>query len=97
LKFDVEEVQIMEEKKKECRKCGDELIIDETPKLKIGNKDVGINDLDDIINEVMAMKLSDDVHISKELLKLVKEHDYVPSSVEREYERALLEEYNRRI
>jgi hypothetical protein len=93
----VNEVQIMEVKKKECRKCGDELIIDETPKLKINDKEVGINDLDDIMNEVIAMKLNDEVIISRELLKRVKDHDFVPSSVEREYERALLEEYHRRI
>lgn len=84
------------EKKKECKKCGEELVIDETPKLKVGGREVGINDLDDIMSDVIAMELKDHVSIGKELLKKVKENDFVPSSVEKEYERALLEEYIRR-
>jgi hypothetical protein len=73
-----------EKKRKECRKCGDELVIDETPKLRINGKDVGIADLDNTT-------------ISKELLQRVKDRDFVPPSVEREYSQALLEEYNNRI
>ncbi|QLH74058.1 MAG: hypothetical protein HPY73_00380 [Methanomassiliicoccales archaeon] len=83
-------------KEKECRKCGDELVLDETPKLKINGKDVGINDLDEIMNEVMALGLKDETAIGRELLSRVKANDFVPRSVEKEYERALLEEYNRR-
>jgi|WetSurMetagenome_2_1015567.scaffolds.fasta_scaffold37572_3 hypothetical protein len=86
-----------EKKRKECRKCGDELVIDETPKLRINGKDVGIADLDNIMNEVIALNLTDDTTISKELLQRVKERDFVPPSVEREYSQALLEEYNNRI
>jgi hypothetical protein len=86
-----------EKKRKECRKCGDELVIDETPKLRINGKDVGIADLDNIMNEVIALNLTDDSTISKELLQRVKDRDFVPPSVEREYSRALLEEYNNRI
>ncbi len=86
-----------EKKRKECKKCGDELVIDETPKLKINGKDVGIADLDNIMNEVIALNLNDDAQISKELLERVKDRDFVPSSVEKEYSRALLEEYNNRI
>ena len=84
-------------KQKECRKCGEELVIDETPKIKVNGKDIGINDLDDIMEKVAAMNLSDDAEISKSLLKLVKESDFVPSSVEREYQTALLEEYKNRM
>jgi predicted Mrr-cat superfamily restriction endonuclease len=86
-----------EKKRKECKKCGDELVIDETPKIKVNGKDVGIADLDNIMSEVIALNLSDDAHISKELLQRVKDRDFVPSSVEKEYSRALLEEYKQRI
>lgn len=86
-----------EKKRKECRKCGDELVIDETPKLMINGKEVGIADLDNIMNEVIALDLTDDTTISKELLQRVKDRDFVPPSVEKEYSRALLEEYNNRI
>ena len=86
-----------EKKKKECRKCGDELVIDETPKLKINGREVGIAELDNIMNEVIALNLSDDAEISRELLQRVKDRDFVPASVEKEYSRALLEEYKERI
>jgi len=86
-----------EKKRKECKKCGDELVIDETPKIKVNGKDVGIADLDNIMSEVIALNLSDDAQISKELLQRVKDRDFVPSSVEKEYSHALLEEYKQRI
>jgi len=84
-------------KEKECKKCGEELVLDETPKLKIGGKDIGINDLDEIMSEVMSLGLSDHAAIGRELLKRVKENDFVPSSVEKEYEAALLGDYLRRM
>ncbi|MFA5312317.1 MAG: hypothetical protein WC375_03230 [Methanomassiliicoccales archaeon] len=84
------------EKKKECKKCGEELVIDETPKLKVGGREVGINDLDDIMSAVMSLEIDDRATIGKELLRRVKENDFVPSGVEREYEKALIEEYFRR-
>lgn len=83
-------------KQKECRKCGEELVIDETPKIKVNGKDIGINDLDVIMDQVNALGLTDDNEIGKKLLKLVKESDFVPSSVEKEYQAALLEEYRNR-
>ncbi|HSV41926.1 MAG TPA: hypothetical protein VLH13_00775 [Methanomassiliicoccales archaeon] len=83
--------------KKECRKCGDGLVLDETPKIKVNGKEVGINDLDQIMDQVMAMNLGDDEAIGMNLLKLVKENDFVPTSVENEYRRALLEEYRSRV
>ena len=83
-------------KQKECRKCGEELVIDETPKIKVNGKDIGINDLDDIMDQVNALGLKDDEEIGRRLLKLVKENDFVPSSVEKEYQAALLEEYRSR-
>lgn len=82
--------------KKECRKCGDELVLDETPKIVVKGREVGIADLEDIIKEVEALSLNDEKSISQALLHRVKERDFVPSSVEREYEMALLEEYRRR-
>ncbi|OPY31952.1 MAG: hypothetical protein A4E32_01560 [Methanomassiliicoccales archaeon PtaU1.Bin124] len=84
-------------KDKECRKCGEELVIDETPKIKVNGKDVGINDLDDIMVKVSGMNLTDDGEIGRHLLRLVKESDFVPSSVEKEYQQALLEEYKNRL
>jgi hypothetical protein len=90
-------VLLNEIKKKECRKCGEELVIDETPKIKVNGKDIGINDLDDIMSQVIAMNLSDDGEIGRRLLKLVKDSDFVPASVEQEYQQALLDEYKNRI
>jgi hypothetical protein len=85
----------MGEKKCES-KCDIGTPIDETPKLKVGGKDIGIACLDDVMDEVQALGLRDDAKITKELVARVKERDFIPAKVEKEYAAALLAEYRRR-
>jgi hypothetical protein len=85
--------------KKECKRCGDQLEfpINETATLSVGGKDVGIVCLEDVMNEVLSLNIVDDTEIERELLKRVKERDYIPPKAEKEYSEALLVEYKKRI
>lgn len=56
---------------------------------------VGISNLDNIIQEIAGLKLADDNAIKKELLKRVKIYNYVAPSADDEYSEMLLEEYKR--
>ena len=56
---------------------------------------VGILNLESILKEVADLKLVDAKAIEGELLKRVKIHNYVPSSADDDYSRALFEEYRR--
>jgi hypothetical protein len=85
----------MAEKKCES-KCDVGIPQDETPKLRVGGKDIGIGCLDDVMSEVQELGLKDDAAITKELVKRVKDRDFIPSKVEKEYAAALLAEYHRR-
>ncbi len=84
--------------KKDCHRCGDQLEypVNETATLSVGGKDVGISCLDDVMNEVLSMNISDEGEIKRELLKRVKDRDYVPTNAEQEYSDALLDEYRKR-
>lgn len=82
--------------KKCAKKCDTGIAMDETPKLKIGGKDIGISSLDDVMAEVEALELDDDDAITKELVARVKDRDFIPAKVEKEYAAALLAEYRRR-
>lgn len=62
-------------------------------KINVGGSAVGIAQLDEVIGEVYKMKLNDGNKIKKELLRLVKIYNYIPSSADTEYADALLEEY----
>ena len=57
---------------------------------------VGILNLDNILKEVADLKLTDARTIETELLKRVKTCNYVASSAENEYAKALFQEYNRK-
>ncbi|MGD0818518.1 MAG: hypothetical protein ABR986_09020 [Methanomassiliicoccales archaeon] len=85
--------------KKDCHRCGDQLEypVNETATLSVGGKDVGISCLDDVMNEVLSLKLVHDTEIKRELLDRIKERDYVPPNAEKEYSEALLNEYKKRI
>jgi hypothetical protein len=54
---------------------------------------VGIANLESILKEVADLKLIDAEAIKKELLKRVKIYNYVPSSADYDYSRALFKEY----
>ncbi len=54
---------------------------------------VGIVNLDNILQEVADMRLADSSSIKEELLKRVKDQNYVPSTAESDYSVALYYEY----
>jgi hypothetical protein len=56
---------------------------------------VGILYLESILKEVADLKLIDAEAIKKELLKRVKNYNYVPSGADDEYSQALFKEYRR--
>ncbi len=56
---------------------------------------VGIVNLDNIVGEVVDMKLADNQAIKKELLERVKSCNYVPPGAEADYASALLREYKK--
>jgi hypothetical protein len=58
---------------------------------------VGIAELDSILQEVIALKLSDAEAIKAELLRRVREHNYVAPTASGEYAAALLREYEVRL
>jgi len=64
-----------------------------TKRIIIGDAEIGINGLDEIINEVRAMDLGDDALIAAELLKRARKLNYVPTKRSAEYGEALLKEY----
>ena len=55
---------------------------------------VGISNLDNILEEVADLKLTDARTIEVELLKRVKTCNYVASGAENEYATVLFQEYN---
>jgi len=82
----------------DCKKCDNGLEsfqMDETPKLNVRGKEIGIAALDDIMKEVHNAGLSED-RIGQELLEQVMQKDYVPPSLEKDYREALVREYRRR-
>jgi len=56
---------------------------------------VGIVNLENILNEVANLKLADNEAIKKELLKRVKTYNYVPPAADNEYSEALFNDYTR--
>ncbi len=82
----------------DCKKCDsslDAIQLDETPKLKVRGREVGINALDDIMKDVRSRNLQEPT-LGTALLEEVKRLDYVPPSMANDYRAALLEEYVRR-
>ncbi|HUV24534.1 MAG TPA: hypothetical protein VMW26_03800 [Methanomassiliicoccales archaeon] len=64
-------------------------------RMTVGETSVGIAQLDQIMEEVNSMGLERN-KIGMELLRRVKIFNYVPSGASSEYEKALIEEYERR-
>jgi hypothetical protein len=82
----------------DCKKCDSGLEsfqMDETPKLTVKGREVGINALDEIMKEIRSRGLQEP-QLGNELLEGVKHRDYVPPSMEKDYRAALLQEYQRR-
>ncbi|MDW5564338.1 MAG: hypothetical protein SA339_14080 [Methanomassiliicoccus sp.] len=64
-------------------------------KIMIRDQETGIAQLDEIIAKIRAMNL-DDAEIGRALLKEVKIFNFVPRSQEKDYELAMVKEYDRR-
>jgi hypothetical protein len=77
-----------------CTICGgippDQIKIKKIP---IEGKETGIDRLDWILLDVMALGLSDEEKITNEILKRVRRFNFIPSLKEAEYRKALLGEY----
>jgi len=58
---------------------------------------VGILNLDNILKEVVELKLADTATIKRELLERVKKDNFVASGAEYDYSTALFHEYQRKI
>ncbi|MCC7565473.1 MAG: NAC family transcription factor [Methanomicrobiaceae archaeon] len=67
-----------------------------TKKIVIDGKEIGIERLDWILDEVAKLFLKDDARIAEELLMRVKVYNYVPMKKTEDYAAALLGEYRRR-
>ena len=82
----------------DCKKCDnslDAIQLDETPKLVVRGREIGINALDDIMKDVRSRELKGS-ELGAALLNEVKRLDYVPPSMEKDYQAALLQDYQRR-
>jgi hypothetical protein len=67
-----------------------------TKRVLIDGKETGIDHLDWIFSEVKKLGLDNDTAIAGELLKRVKEFNYVPTKKTEVYAAALVEEYRKR-
>jgi hypothetical protein len=66
-----------------------------TKRVLIEGKETGIDHLDWIFQEVEKLKPPDDAALSEELIKRVKEFNYVPTKKSGAYAAALLAEYKK--
>jgi hypothetical protein len=66
-----------------------------TKRVLIDGKETGIDHLDWIFEEVNKLQPPDDAALTEELMKRVKEFNYVPTKKSAEYEAALLAEYKK--
>jgi hypothetical protein len=67
-----------------------------TKRVLIDGKETGIDHLDWIFDEVKKLALVDNTAITEELIKRVKEFNYVPTKKTDVYAAALLVEYQKR-
>lgn len=66
-----------------------------TKRILIDGRETGIDHLDWIFDEVKKLGLDDDAALTEELLKRVKEFNYVPTKKTEVYGKALLAEYRK--
>ena len=67
-----------------------------TKRVLIDGKETGIDHLDWIFDEVKKLNLADDAAITDELIKRVKEFNYIPTKKADVYAAALFAEYKKR-
>lgn len=63
----------------------------------VEGKEIGIDKLDWVLEEVKKCQLQDDTAISEEILKRVKQFNYIPTKKLEVYRSALLEEYRKQL
>ena len=77
-----------------CTICGgippDQIKIKKIP---IDGKETGIDRLDWILQDVLSLHLADDEKITDEIMKRVRQFNYIPGKKMAEYREALLREY----
>lgn len=66
-------------------------------RIMIEGKEIGIDKLDWVLGEVMKLRLQNDVTISEEILKRVKQFNYIPTKKIDAYRSALIEEYRKQL
>jgi hypothetical protein len=86
-----------EKEGKYCTVCGG-VVPDsiQIRKIRIDGKEIGIDQLDRVLDQVLALHLLIEEKIREELIKRVSVFNYVPSRKREAYEVALLDEYHRR-
>lgn len=67
----------------------------EFEQIRVGKHVVGIISLRKILTDVQELSLEDETRVKEELLRRVKEANYVPELAEAEYREALYREYRR--
>lgn len=67
----------------------------EFEQIRVGKHVVGIISLRKILADVQTLSLEDETRVKEELLRRVKNANYVPESAEAEYREALYREYRR--
>jgi hypothetical protein len=66
-----------------------------TKRVLIDGKETGIDHLDWIFDEVKKLKIGNDAVLSEEILRRVKQFNYVPTKKADQYAAGLLAEYKR--
>lgn len=66
---------------------------DDLVSLSVDGKTVALAHLGRIVEEVWGMELKDDAEIMDQLMRLTKVYNYVPSTAEEHYRRAILSFY----
>lgn len=79
-----------------CVGCDTGLSFNEGEKLLVNGQLVELAGLDDIMEEVRKLKLSQRKRVADELLLRAKERKTVPEGSEKQYRDALMDEYDRR-
>lgn len=66
-------------------------------RIMIEGKEIGIDKLDWVLGEVMKLRLQNEVTIGEEILKRVKQFNYIPTKKIDAYRSALMEEYRKQL
>ncbi len=61
--------------------------------IKVGESEVGIQDLGKILRKVYFLGIEDEEVLKEELMEKVREKNYIPEKMKSLYEEALLREY----